>query len=418
MADGSGSAESPGPAAPRRAPLDHAAALFKIPLSELESEIEGLRPPGSIEEAADWGRKTAVHGLAYSSAMIFSKTATAPAERIRLLLQTQPASHIPRAHRLQGLYHACLRIPRTQGYMSFWRGNLANVLRVVPHTLLRFSANDSYKEMLCGPGMANSRDSLQKRITAAGLAGLSGTAVTYPLDVVRTRLSIDTRPKGVPPQYASLRQCVNHIVKTEGWKCLYRGVTLKLASSIPYASTFTAYMSSRRYERQAQRLAAASPGGQIQLGVWSSLFGRRRVDSLCAGAIASAFAGAIVYPIDTIRRRLMVDGAPGHRRAYYEAYESGARGGGGSSGVGSMGLSGASAAGSRRFTSAGSVSVGGVSAEAGAAGLPAVQVSVRMYSEEGLIAFYRGLFPFMLRSVPQAALMFLTYDGVKDFLGQ
>ena len=167
---------APPPPPPRTktdAALDQASALFSIPLSELESEIDAMhrelrmpQPPGSIAEARDWGRATAVHGLAYASAMAVSKTATAPFERIRLLLQTQPAlSHIPRAHRLQGLYHATLRIPRVQGYASLWRGNLANILRVVPHTLLRFSANDSYKEMLCGPGMATSRASLQKRIT-------------------------------------------------------------------------------------------------------------------------------------------------------------------------------------------------------------------------------------------------------------
>lgn len=389
----------------------------------MHRELRIPQPPGSLAEARDWGHATAVHGLAYASAMAVSKTVTAPFERVRLLLQTQPASHVPRAHRLQGLYHATLRIPRVQGYASLWRGNMANILRVVPHTLLRFSANDSYKEMLCGPGMANSRDSLQKRITAAGLAGLSATVVTYPLDVVRTRLSIDTRAKGVPSQYASLRHCARTIVQTEGWKCLYRGVTLNLASSIPYASiAFTAYDELQgRYDRRAQRMAAAAPGGQIRLGMWSSLFGRRRMDSLCAGAIASAFAGAIVYPIDTIRRRLMVDGAPGHRLVYYESFKSRCSSSGGGSGasVGSLGLSGASAsAGSRGFASAGSVSMSGISAESGAAGLPAVQVAVRMYSEEGLIAFYRGLFPFMLRSVPQAALMFLTYDGVREFVGR
>ena len=107
------------------APLNQAAALFKIPLSDLEAEMQdALRPPGSFEEATNLVRATCVHGLAYSSAMVVSKTITAPAERVRLLLQTQPASYIARSDRLQGLYHASLRIPRIQGYGSLWRGNL------------------------------------------------------------------------------------------------------------------------------------------------------------------------------------------------------------------------------------------------------------------------------------------------------
>lgn len=61
-----------------------------------------------------------------------SKTAVAPIERVKLLLQVQHASkQISKENQYKGIVDAFVRIPKEQGATAFWRGNLANVIRLV-----------------------------------------------------------------------------------------------------------------------------------------------------------------------------------------------------------------------------------------------------------------------------------------------
>jgi len=37
--------------------------------------------------------------------------------------------------------------PKEQGVLSLWRGNWANVMRIIPATAIRFPAYDTYKRL-------------------------------------------------------------------------------------------------------------------------------------------------------------------------------------------------------------------------------------------------------------------------------
>ncbi|XP_030664508.1 ADP/ATP translocase 3, partial [Nomascus leucogenys] len=68
--------------------------------------------------------------LAGGIAAAISKTAVAPIERVKLLLQVQHASkQIAADKQYKGIVDCIVRIPKEQGVLSFWRGNLANVIR-------------------------------------------------------------------------------------------------------------------------------------------------------------------------------------------------------------------------------------------------------------------------------------------------
>jgi len=61
-----------------------------------------------------------------------AKTATAPIERVKLIIQTQDAN--PRiisgeVPRYTGIGNCFSRIYNEQGFASFWRGNFTNVIR-------------------------------------------------------------------------------------------------------------------------------------------------------------------------------------------------------------------------------------------------------------------------------------------------
>ena len=64
-------------------------------------------------------------------AAAISKTAVAPIERVKLLLQVQDVSHtIAVEQRYKGIIDAFVRIPKEQGFISLWRGILTNILRL------------------------------------------------------------------------------------------------------------------------------------------------------------------------------------------------------------------------------------------------------------------------------------------------
>merc|ERR1712050_3240 len=77
-----------------------------------------------------------------------SKTCVAPIERVKLLLQVQATSkQIAKDQQYKGMVDCFVRIPREQGFLAFWRGNMANVIRYFPTQALNFAFKDKYKDM-------------------------------------------------------------------------------------------------------------------------------------------------------------------------------------------------------------------------------------------------------------------------------
>jgi hypothetical protein len=408
-------------------PLDIKSAASDV-LKDMMEDVQLLEELESIRQVTpvdimSWS----THVLSIFTAQAVARTATAPIERVRLIMQTQAVSKVPKSSYIQGLYHAAYRIPARQGYQSLWRGNGTNVLRALPGCLILFSnSNDRHKEILCGAGMAERKSSLGKRVTFAGFAGLCMTAVSYPLDVVRTRLTVDmtngTTTNG--GRYTSMSTCLKRIVAEEGWRALYRGVSLSLISSVPYATVaLTSYDNLKgRYERAAVKAAETGSGSQGSSDVSTAdrLLGKHRKHSIMAGSISFTFASAMVYPIDTLRRRLIVDGSPGHHRRLYAPADGGGGGGGGGGGVEMKSTSATTS--SRPFstqTLGRQSSTGGVESVAeswSTRGPEPVRAALKVWSEEGIIGFYRGLVPSLVRGMPRAAIMFFVYDVLKSTL--
>jgi len=76
-----------------------------------------------------------------------SKTAAAPIERVKLLVQNQ--DEMIKQGRLDkpytGVIDCTTRVLKTEGVYPFWRGNLANVLRYFPTQALNFAFKDTIK---------------------------------------------------------------------------------------------------------------------------------------------------------------------------------------------------------------------------------------------------------------------------------
>ena len=97
------------------------------------------------------------------------------------------ATNITALHQQHKPYKSILdafkRIPREEGFLSFWRGNWTNVLRYFPTQALNFSLKDLYREWLgIGGGNAksvqainssssNNNSMVLKNFIAGGAAG-------------------------------------------------------------------------------------------------------------------------------------------------------------------------------------------------------------------------------------------------------
>jgi len=78
-----------------------------------------------------------------------SKTAAAPIERVKLLIQNQ--DEMLKSGRLDrkfnGIGDCFSRTIKNEGVASLWRGNTANVIRYFPTQALNFAFRDTYKSM-------------------------------------------------------------------------------------------------------------------------------------------------------------------------------------------------------------------------------------------------------------------------------
>lgn len=142
-----------------------------------------------------------------------SKTIVAPIERVKLLLQNQDASEQigKDVKPYEGIVDCFSRVHREQGFASFWRGNLANVVRYFPTQALNFAFKDFYKRTL------NPFDKDKEffkfflgNMASGGAAGASSLLFVYPLDFARTRLAMDVKA-GAERQFNGLVDCIMKI---------------------------------------------------------------------------------------------------------------------------------------------------------------------------------------------------------------
>merc|ERR1712226_1805557 len=170
-----------------------------------------------------------------------SKTAAAPIERVKLLVQNQ--DEMIKQGRLDKPYTGVLdctkRVLATEGIGPFWRGNLANVLRYFPTQALNFAFKDQIKAAIGKPSKgAGMAEKLSKNILSGGLAGSLSLTVVYSLDFARTRLANDNKGKGGERQYNGLIDVYTKTLKSDGIQGLYRGFVISCVGIFIYRGLY------------------------------------------------------------------------------------------------------------------------------------------------------------------------------------
>jgi solute carrier family 25 (adenine nucleotide translocator) protein 4/5/6/31 len=229
-----------------------------------------------------------------------AKTLTAPIERVKLLIQTQDAN--PRilsgeVPRYTGIVNCFTRVTAEQGFLSFWRGNVANIVRYFPTQAFNFAFKDTFKMMF--PAYNPKTDFFKffgSMIASGGLAGAASLSIVYPLDFARTRLAADVG-KGSQREFTGLVGCIGGIAKKSGVGALYQGFGVSVQGIIVYRGAYFGL-----YDTAKGALLTKQ-----------STF----LEKFIVAQVATNAAGIASYPFDTVRRRLMMQaGKSGDQKLY------------------------------------------------------------------------------------------------------
>jgi len=222
-----------------------------------------------------------------------SKTAAAPIERVKLLVQNQ--DEMIKQGRLaepyKGVVDCVQKTLRTEGVIPFWRGNLANVLRYFPTQALNFAFKDTIKATFKVAKDAPQYVKFGTNIASGGLAGSLSLTLVYSLDFARTRLANDAKGKGGERQFNGLIDVYAKTLKTDGIQGLYRGFTISCVGIFIYRGMYFGLYDSLK---------------PILLGADASV-----LMSFLLGWGVTIFSGLMSYPIDTVRRRMMMTSGSG-----------------------------------------------------------------------------------------------------------
>ncbi len=223
-----------------------------------------------------------------------SKTAAAPIERVKLLIQNQ--DEMIKAGRLsepyKGIGDCFSRTIKDEGFASLWRGNTANVIRYFPTQALNFAFKDYFKRLF---NFKKDRDGYWKwfagNLASGGAAGASSLLFVYSLDYARTRLANDAKAAkkgGGDRQFNGLVDVYRKTLKSDGIAGLYRGFNISCVGIIVYRGLYFGMYDS---------LKPVVLTGKLQ----DSFFA-----SFALGWVITNGAGLASYPIDTVRRRMMM----------------------------------------------------------------------------------------------------------------
>jgi solute carrier family 25 (adenine nucleotide translocator) protein 4/5/6/31 len=245
----------------------------------------------SDKSQADKVKKFLIDWITGGTAAAVSKTAVAPIERVKLLLQVQHAQKtIAADQRYTGILNCFMRVSKEQGVWSLWRGNLANVIRYFPTQALNFAFKDTYKRwFLAG---VDKKEHFWKffagNLASGGMAGATSLCFVYPLDFGRTRLAMDVGKGAGDREFKGLADCLVKIAKHDGPIGLYRGFVVSCQGIIVYRAAYFGVFDTTK------TLLSADPKSMNFFLAWA------------IAQVVTVSSGILSYPWDTVRRRMMM----------------------------------------------------------------------------------------------------------------
>ncbi|KAA0195753.1 Major ADP/ATP carrier of the mitochondrial inner membrane [Fasciolopsis buskii] len=224
------------------------------------------------------------------TAAVIAKTVSAPIERVKLMIQNQ--DEMMKQGRLDrpynGMIDCTVRTFKTEGVLPFWRGNVPNCIRYFPTQALNFAFKDKIKDLFHPSKQDTYGVAFYKNVASGGAAGAASLLFVYSLDYARTRLANDAlaASKGTTREFNGLVDVYVKTFKSDGLPGLYRGFCLSCVGIVVYRGFYFGL-----YDTIKPLVFGSDAGLTI---------------SFLLGYAVTIVSETLAYPIDTVRRRLMM----------------------------------------------------------------------------------------------------------------
>lgn len=239
-----------------------------------------------------------------------------------------------------------------EGIRGFWKGNIPAEGLYLSYGAIQFlayrTASQALDEISVGQNERH-LPSTAKSFIAGAVAGTAATTATYPLDLLRTRFAA----QGTERVYEGLLGSIRDITQHEGFAGFFRGLNAGIGQIVPYMGLFFALYESLKI-----------PFSTIDLPFGSG--------DAVAGVTASVLSKTAVFPLDTVRKRLQVQGPT---RARY---------------------------------------IGGAKIPVYEQGV--IRTAVTILRREGVRGLYRGLPVSLVKAAPASAVTMWTYERTMKLL--
>lgn len=207
---------------------------------------------------------------------VIPRTLTAPLDVVKTLKQVGTPLGI------KGYTQVLVNTFRDEGVMGFYKGNMTACIRLFPYSAVQFTAYELFKNSFISLDDGAGHYGHFAALSAGAAAGMIGTVAVYPLDVVKTRLTVDQKRA----KYRGLGHAFRQIKVEEGFRGFRKGLVASVLGVVPFAGgMFMAY--------EALDRAWGVPKWQLS---WKQNFFN--------GCLASAVAQTISFPLDTVRKKM------------------------------------------------------------------------------------------------------------------
>merc|ERR1712130_734116 len=177
-----------------------------------------------------------------------------------------------------------------EGMGAFWRGNTANVIRYFPTQALNFAFKDRFKAMFGFKKDEGYWTWMAGNLASGGAAGATSLAFVYSLDYARTRLANDAKSTkgGGDRQFNGLFDVYKKTLASDGIAGLYRGFVPSVVGIVVYRGLYFGLYDSLK--------------PVVLVGPLEGSF----LASFLLGWTVTTGASTASYPLDTVRRRMMM----------------------------------------------------------------------------------------------------------------
>lgn len=209
--------------------------------------------------------------------------------KIRFQLQVEPVvRNVAISSKYRSIFQATNLIIQEEGIKALWKGHVPGQLLSISYGLAQFTTFEVLTKKSANLGITQKWDVIV-HFMCGSISGCTATFVSFPFDVVRTRLVAQSESNKI---YKSVPDAFHQIVKQEGPLVLYRGMLPTFMQVGPHAGA--QFMFYKIFDKIYKNTVKTD----------ETTF----TSSTVAGSLAGFFAKIVVYPLDLIKKRLQIQG--------------------------------------------------------------------------------------------------------------